>query len=105
MEREKGRGNRNVRDVQEPIFVLVLFVDAAHESSCGRKNLVHENENGLLRGELYALANNVDKLSHCKVGWHKVLLLVDGGDVRLFDLFTNDLYIESPLATEQAVRA
>jgi hypothetical protein len=94
----------NVRDVQEAIFILVLFVDAAHESSGGRKNLIHENEDGLLRGKLYALANNIDELSHCEVCRHEVLLLVDGGDVGLFDLFTNDLYIQSPLATEQAVR-
>ena len=82
----------------------MLFVDAAHECSSGRQNLIHENEDGLLGGELYAFADNVDELSHCEVGRHKILLLVDGSDVGLLDLFTNDLYIESPLATEQAVR-
>lgn len=59
----------------------MLFVDAAHECSSWRQNLIHKDENGLLGGELYALADHIDELSHGEVGWHEILLLVDGSDV------------------------
>lgn len=72
----------------------MLFIDAAHESGSGRKDLVHEDEDRFLRGELYALANHVDKLAHSEVGGDKVLLFVDGSDVRLLDLLTDDLHSE-----------
>jgi hypothetical protein len=86
----KGAG-RNIRDVQETILVLVLFVDAAHERSSGWQNLIDEDEDGLLGGELDALADHVDELAHGEIGWDEVLLLVDGSDIRLLDLFANHL--------------
>lgn len=46
-----------------PILILVLLVDAAHKSSSGRQNFIDENEDGLLGGELDALADDVDKLT------------------------------------------
>lgn len=70
----------------------MLFIDAAHESGGGREDLIHEDEDRLLRGELYALANHVDKLTHGEIGGNKILLLVDGSDVRLLDLLTDDLH-------------
>lgn len=60
----------NIRDVQEAIFVLVLFVDAAHERSSWREDLINEDEDSLLGGKLYALADHIDKLSHGEVGRH-----------------------------------
>ena len=59
----------------------MLLVDAAHQSGGGREDLVHEDEDGLLRGELDSLPDNVDELAYGKVGGDKILLLVDGGDV------------------------
>lgn len=93
---EKGQKRKtgSIRDVQEAIVILVLFIDAAHESGSGREDLIHEDENRLLRGELYALANHIDKLAHGEIGGDKILLLVDGSDVRLLDLLTDDLYGE-----------
>ena len=79
------------RDVQEAVLVLVLVVDGAHERGRGRQHLIDEDEDGLLRRQLDALADHVDELAHGQVGRHQVLLLVDGGDVRLFDLFADDL--------------
>lgn len=67
---QKKRKRENIRDVQEAIFVLVFFVDTAHECSSWREDLVNEDEDSLLGGELYALADHIDKLSHSEVGRH-----------------------------------
>lgn len=73
-----------------PILVLVLLVDAAHEGGGGRQDLVDEDEDGLLGGQLDALADDVDELADGEVCGHEVLLLVDGRDVRLLDLLADD---------------
>lgn len=82
---------KNVRDVKEAVFVFVLFVYRAHKSGCGGQNLVDEDEDGLLRRQLNALADNVDELADGEVGRDQVLLLVDGCDVRLLDLLADNL--------------
>lgn len=46
----------------------MLFVDAAHERSSWREDLINEDEDSLLGGKLYALADHIDKLSHGEVG-------------------------------------
>lgn len=69
----------------------MLFVDAAHEGGGGGQDLVDEDEDGLLRRKLNALADHVDELSDSEVAGDQVLLLVDGGDVRLLDLLADDL--------------
>jgi hypothetical protein len=71
----------------------VLLVDAAHEGGGGRQDLVDEDEDGLLRGEFDAFADDVDKLADGEVCWYQVLLLVDRGDVALLDLLANDLRV------------
>lgn len=68
----------------------MLLVDAAHQGGGGWQDLVDEDEDGLLRAQLDALADDVDKLPDGEVGRHQVLLLVDRGDVRLLDLLTDD---------------
>ena len=80
-----------VASLDLPVFILVLLIDAAHKGSRGRQDLIDEDENSLLRGELDALADDVDELADSQVGGDKVLLLVDGGNVALFDLLANDL--------------
>ena len=80
-----------IRDIEETIFVLVLFVDAAHDRSCRREDLVHEDEDSLLRRKLDTLADHIDKLADCKVCGHQILLLVDGRDVRFLNFFTDNL--------------
>jgi len=79
-----------VGDVQEPILVLVLFVNAAHKSSGRRQNLIYEDEDGLLRRKLNPLANNIDKLANRQVRRNQIFFLIDGSDVTLFDLFADD---------------
>lgn len=69
----------------------MFFVDAAHQSRSGRQNLIDEDENGLLRGELDTLADDVDELADGEICGHKVLLLVDSSDIRLLDLLTDHL--------------
>ena len=81
----------DVRNVEETVLVLVLLVDAAHKSGCGWKHFIDEDEDGLLGRQLDALADHVDELSDCEVRRNEVLLLVDGGDVRLLDLLADDL--------------
>jgi hypothetical protein len=73
-----------------PIFILMLLINRAHERSSRRQNLIDEDEDRLLGGQLDALADNVDELAHGQVGWHKVLLLVDGRDVAFLDLLADD---------------
>lgn len=93
MSRAILRCGANVRDVEEAVLVLVLLVYRAHESGSGRQDLIDEDEDGLLRRQLDALADNVDKLADGKVGGNQVLLLVDGRDVRLLDLLADDLLL------------
>lgn len=69
----------------------MFLVDAAHESSGRRQHFVDEDENGFLWGKLDALADDVAELADCQVRGDKILLLVYGGDVGLFDLLTDDL--------------
>lgn len=69
----------------------MLLVDAAHEGSSWRQDLIDEDEDGLLRGELDALADDVDELADGEVGWYEVLLLVDGRNIALLDLLADDL--------------
>lgn len=76
-----------------PVLILVFLVDAAHESGRWGKHLVDEDEDGLLGGELDALADDVDELTDGQIGRNKVLLLVDRRDITLLDLFANDLFV------------
>ena len=74
-----------------PVLILVLLVDAAHQGSGWRQNLIDEDEDGLLRGELDPLPDDVDELADGEICWYEVLLLVDGSDIALLDLFADDL--------------
>lgn len=82
----------------------MLFVDGAHESGSWRQHLVDEDENGLLGRELDSLADDVDELAYGEICWDEVLLLVDGRDVRLFDLLANDLGARRSVAIHQKGR-
>lgn len=84
-------GNRDIRDIQEPILILVFLINTAHQRSRRREDLIDEDEDSLLRGKLDALADDVDKLADGEVGGDEILLLVDGGDVGFFDLFADYL--------------
>jgi hypothetical protein len=68
----------------------MLLVDAAHERSGWWQDLIDEDEDSLLWGELDALADYVDELAYGEVGGDQVLLLVDRRNVRLLDLLTDD---------------
>jgi hypothetical protein len=81
----------DVRDVQEAVLVLVLLIYRTHESGSRRQDLIDEDEDGLLRRQLNALADHVDELADCQVCGNQVLLLVDGRDVALLDLLANNL--------------
>lgn len=59
----------------------MLLIDAAHERGSRRQDLIHENEDCFLWGELYALANDIDELADGKVGRNKIFLLVNGRDI------------------------
>lgn len=80
-----------LRDVKESILVLVLLIDRAHKCGSRRKDLIDEDEDGLLRAQLNALADHVHELADGEVGWNEVLLLVDGRNVRLLDLLADNL--------------
>lgn len=57
----------NIRNVKKPVFVLMFFVNAAHESGCGRQHFIDVDEDGFLRSKLNALSNDVAKLADCQV--------------------------------------
>ena len=69
----------------------MLLIDRAHQGGSWRQDLVDEDEDGLLWAELDALADDVDELANREVGGYEVLLLVDGGDVRLLYLLADHL--------------
>jgi hypothetical protein len=81
----------NVRDVEETIFILVLFIDAAHEGSGRREDLIDEDEDCFLGAELDTLANNIDELAKGEICRDEVLLLIDGSDIGLLYLLADDL--------------
>ena len=82
----------------------MLLVDAAHESSGWGKDLIYEDEDGLLGRQLDALANDVNELADGEVRWYEVLLLIDGSDITLLDLFADNLWIRCVLVI-RAMRA
>lgn len=69
----------------------MLLVDGGHQRSCWRENFVDEDKDGLVRGQLDTLADDVDELADGEVCWHQVLLLVDSGDVALLNLLADNL--------------
>ncbi len=81
MDPSASEENDDSRDVQETILVLVFLVDGAHQRRRRRQHLVDEDEDGLFRRQLDALADDIDELADGQVGGDQVLLLVDGGDV------------------------
>lgn len=62
----------------------MLLVNRRHQRGGRWQHLVDEDEDGLLRTQLDALADHVDELAHGQVGGDQVLLLVDGRDVGFF---------------------
>lgn len=85
----------NIRDVEEAIFVLVLFIDAAHEGSGRGEDLIDKDEDCLLGAKLDTLANNIDELADGEICGDEVLLLIDGSNVRLLYLLADDLSKQS----------
>jgi len=85
-----GRGSHS-RNVQETIFVLVFLVDAAHEGRGRWQDFIDKDEDRFLGAELDALANDIDELADGEICRDEIFLLVDRRDVRLLDLFTDDL--------------
>jgi len=69
----------------------VFLVDGAHESGGRWQDLLDEDEDGLLWRKLDSLADHVDELAYGEIGGNEILLLVDGGDVRLLNLLADDL--------------
>jgi len=68
----------------------VFLIYRAHQGGCRWQYLIDEDEDGLLWGELDALADHVDELTDGEVGRDEILLLIDGSDIRLLDLFADD---------------
>ena len=69
----------------------MFLVYSTHECRCGREDLIDEDEDGLLGRQLDALSDNVDELANGEICGYQILLLVDGSDIRLLDLFANNL--------------
>ena len=82
---------KNIRNVQESVFIFVLFINAAHECCSWWENLIDEDEDSFLWRKLYTLTNHVYKLSYREVGGNEIFLLVDSSDIWLFDFFTYHL--------------
>lgn len=60
-------------------------------AAVGGEDLIDEDEDSLLWRQLDALANNIYELADGEICRNQILLLVDGGDVGLFDLFADNL--------------
>jgi hypothetical protein len=84
----------------------MLLVDGAHERSSWWQDLIDEDEDCLFGAQLDALADNVDELTDGEVGGDKVLLLVDGRNIRLLDLLADDLLtVEVSTRSVQSLKA
>ena len=70
----------------------MLLIDRAHQRRRRRQDLIHEDEDGLLRAELDALADDVNELANCEICGNEVLLFVDGSDVGFLDFLADDLF-------------
>lgn len=81
----------------------MFLVDAAHERSGRWQDFIDKDEDGLLGRELDALADDIDELSYGEVGGDKILLLVDGCDVRLLDFLADDLKKSDEIRTLQGI--
>lgn len=71
----------------------MFLVDTAHECCRRWEHLVDEDEDCFFGRQLDAFADDVDELADSEVGRDEVLLLVNGGDVGLFDLLADDLRV------------
>lgn len=91
LEQMTASRERGIRDVKEPVFVLVFFVNTAHECSCRRQDFIDEDEDGFFRRKLDTLADDVDELADCEVCRYQILLFIDGSNVRFLDLLTDNL--------------
>ncbi len=67
----------------------MLLVDAAHERSGWWQDLIDEDENSLLWGELDALADYVYELAYGEVGRDQILLLVDRRDIAFLNFLAD----------------
>lgn len=74
-----------IGNVEEAVLVLEVRVDLAHGGGRLRDGLVDEQENGLLRWELDAFADDPHELRYRDVVGHEELALVDLGDLRVGD--------------------
>ena len=83
------QGARNIGKRHIPIFILMLLVNRAHERSRRRQDLIDEDEDRLLGGQLDALADNIYELADRQVGRHQVFFFVDGCNVAFFDLLAD----------------
>jgi len=68
----------------------MLLIDTTHKRRGRWEHLIDEDEDSLLRRQLDALANDVDELTDGQIAGHEIFLLVDGCDVRFFDLLADD---------------
>lgn len=72
LDRGAERVLARIRDVQEAVFVLVFFVNGAHQSGRRWQDFVDKDEDGLLGLQFDALANDVDELVRSKGGTERV---------------------------------
>ena len=59
----------------------MLLINAAHQSGGRREYLIYEDEDRLLRRELYTLADDIDKLANSEIRRDEIFLLIDRSDV------------------------
>ena len=81
-----------IGNVQETVFVLEIVIDLAHGGRRLRYGLVDKQKDGLLRRQLYTLADNPHKLRHRNVVGHQKLALVYLGYKRIGHSFYHDLF-------------
>jgi hypothetical protein len=73
-----------------PIFILVLFINTAHQGRSWRQDLIHEDEDGLLRRQLDALSNYIYELANREICRDEIFLLVDSRNVGFFYFLADD---------------
>uniref|UniRef100_A0A2P2MTF1 Autophagy-related protein n=1 Tax=Rhizophora mucronata TaxID=61149 RepID=A0A2P2MTF1_RHIMU len=61
-----------VSHVEEAIFILVFLIDCRHHGRSWGKNILHKDENSLLRTEFDPLSDHIHKLANSEISRNQI---------------------------------
>jgi len=73
--------------------VELYLIQSSHCRAGGRNHIVDEEEESIFRAEVNSLTDQKIKLTNGKIGWHKILLLIQFTNSCFWQLLHNHLQI------------